>query len=185
MIIESIKISDKSDTKVLIICSFLCLAIFILDSLIPLGVAGGVPYILVVLVSLWSHRKQLPIIMAIVGSILTIVGFYSSPLGGVLWQVLVNRSLALFAIWVVVVLSVQRRNIYEEKEKILLEVKILSGLIPICASCKYVRDDEGYWNKMESYISAHSEAEFSHGICPDCTKKLYPEFDLYNDKENM
>ena len=49
----------------------------------------------------------------------------------------------------------------------------LSGLLPICASCKKVRDDGGYWNQIEEYISAHSEAEFSHGVCPDCFKDLY------------
>lgn len=56
------------------------------------------------------------------------------------------------------------------------KVKTLSGFLPICASCKKIRDDRGYWNQIEAYISQHSDAEFSHGICPDCAKKLYPEF---------
>ncbi len=60
----------------------------------------------------------------------------------------------------------------------LKEIKILSGLLPICASCKKIRDDNGYWNQIESYINQHSEAEFSHSICPDCTKNLYPNLDL-------
>lgn len=55
-------------------------------------------------------------------------------------------------------------------------VKQLSGFLPICASCKKIRDDKGYWNQIESYIQNHSEAQFSHSICPDCAKKLYPEF---------
>ena len=55
------------------------------------------------------------------------------------------------------------------------KIKILSGLLPICASCKKIRDDKGYWNLIEVYISDRSEAEFTHGICPECTKKLYPE----------
>ena len=63
--------------------------------------------------------------------------------------------------------------IYEAQDKI----KILGGFIPICASCKKIRDDEGYWNQIESYITKHSEAEFSHSICPQCEKKLYPGFD--------
>lgn len=54
------------------------------------------------------------------------------------------------------------------------EVKTLGGLLPICASCKKIRDDSGYWEQLEGYISSHSEARFSHGICPDCAKKLYP-----------
>lgn len=56
------------------------------------------------------------------------------------------------------------------------KVNLLGGLLPICASCKKIRDDKGYWNQVETYIRDHSEAEFSHGICPDCAKKLYPEF---------
>jgi len=55
-------------------------------------------------------------------------------------------------------------------------VNLLSGMLPICSSCKKIRDDKGYWNQIETYIRDHSEAEFSHGICPDCAKKLYPEF---------
>jgi len=55
-------------------------------------------------------------------------------------------------------------------------VKKLSGMLPICASCKKIRDDKGYWTQIEAYIRDHSEAEFSHGICPECMKKLYPEF---------
>jgi hypothetical protein len=112
--------------------------------------------------------------MAIVGSTLTIIGFYSSPAGGELGKVLANRSLALFAIWVTAILSVQRRTMHEEKEKALSEVKILSGFLPICANCKKIRDDQGYWNKIETYIRDHSEAKFSHSLCPDCMKRLYP-----------
>jgi len=63
----------------------------------------------------------------------------------------------------------------KELEKALEEIKTLSGFIPICAHCKKVRDDKGYWNQVEQYISKHSEAKFSHAICPDCVKKLYPK----------
>ena len=54
-------------------------------------------------------------------------------------------------------------------------VKLLSGLLPICSSCKKIRDDKGYWSQVENYIQKHSEAEFSHSLCPDCFKKLYPD----------
>lgn len=178
------KMAYKSDTKIIIICFCISFAIFIIDSVIPLGVAGGLPYIFVVLISLLAHKKQLPVYIAIVGTVLTIVGLFLSPPGGELWKVLINRVLALIAIWLVAILSIQKRNFYEEKEKALREIKILSGFLPICASCKRIRDDKGYWNQIESYIRNHSEAEFSHGICPDCAKKLYPDLNLYNDKEN-
>ena len=77
-----------------------------------------------------------------------------------------------------------------EKDKLIIElkealdtVKTLSGLLPICASCKNIRDDRGYWNQIESYIQTHSEAQFTHSICPDCAKKLYPNFYQKNEKE--
>lgn len=54
------------------------------------------------------------------------------------------------------------------------QVRILRGLIPICCSCKKIRDDQGYWNQLEVYIRDHSEANFTHGICPKCAQKLYP-----------
>lgn len=79
----------------------------------------------------------------------------------------------------------ERKKSEQEKERLigelqqaLAEVKKLSGLLPICASCKRIRDDQGYWRQIEGYISAHSEADFSHGICPKCAKELYPELDL-------
>jgi len=61
-------------------------------------------------------------------------------------------------------------------QKALDEVKTLRGIIPICANCKQIRDDQGYWSQVERYISAHTDVQFSHGICPECMKKLYPEF---------
>ena len=56
------------------------------------------------------------------------------------------------------------------------EIRTLRGILPICASCKKIRDDKGYWNQIESYVQDHSEAEFTHCICQECAKKLYPDF---------
>jgi PAS domain S-box-containing protein len=69
----------------------------------------------------------------------------------------------------------ERERLVEELQEALANVKTLRGLLPICASCKKIRDDGGYWSQIETYLSAHSEAEFSHGICPECAKQLYPE----------
>lgn len=76
----------------------------------------------------------------------------------------------------------EREKLIEELRKSFHRIKKLSGLLPICASCKKIRDDKGYWNQIESYIRAHSEAEFSHSICPECTGKLYPEFRQKDDR---
>jgi DNA-binding response OmpR family regulator len=77
----------------------------------------------------------------------------------------------------------ERKRVEEERERLVVElqealaqVKTLSGILPICAHCKKIRKDENYWQQIEGYIRDHSEAEFSHGICPDCMKELYPDF---------
>jgi len=70
----------------------------------------------------------------------------------------------------------EREKLLKELQKALEDVNTLRGLIPICSSCKKIRDDEGSWNQMEIYISDHSKAKFSHGICPECSKRLYPEY---------
>lgn len=67
-------------------------------------------------------------------------------------------------------------ELIDDLQEALDKVNLLTGMLPICASCKKIRDDKGYWNQIETYIRDHSEAEFSHGICPDCARKLYPEF---------
>jgi two-component system, response regulator PdtaR len=69
----------------------------------------------------------------------------------------------------------ERERLITELEKALQEIKRLSGLLSICAACKKIRDTQGAWHPIEDYIAAHSEADFSHGICPDCAHRLYPE----------
>jgi uncharacterized paraquat-inducible protein A len=83
----------------------------------------------------------------------------------------------------------KRKQIEMKREKLICElqeavgkIRTLHGLLPICSSCKNIRDDKGYWDQIESYISSHSEAEFTHSICPKCTKKLYRE--LYKELIN-
>jgi len=89
------------------------------------------------------------------------------------------------------VMDITERKASEEDNKRLIrqltealgQVKQLCGLLPICSHCKKIRDDKGYWQEVEAYIHTHSEARFSHGICRECAKKYYPDFDLYEDKE--
>ena len=68
----------------------------------------------------------------------------------------------------------ERERLIKELQAAQARVKQLSGLLPICASCKKIRDDDGYWRQIETYIQSHSEAFFSHGICPECAERLYP-----------
>jgi len=73
-------------------------------------------------------------------------------------------------------IEAERDQLIKSLQDSLAKLKTLRGLLPICASCKKIRDDKGYWNRIETYIQEHSEAEFSHGICPECARKLYPSF---------
>lgn len=77
----------------------------------------------------------------------------------------------------------KRKKLETEREKLILklqdalaQIKTLKGLIPICSYCKNIRDDAGYWRQLEAYVSKYSEAKFSHGICPECLKKHFPQF---------
>ncbi len=72
--------------------------------------------------------------------------------------------------------EVERERLITELQDALADVKLLSGLVPICANCKKIRDDQGYWTQIESYIQDRSDAKFSHSICPDCAAKLYPDY---------
>jgi hypothetical protein len=83
-------------------------------------------------------------------------------------------SLTLFLLFIFYRYEKQRVKNLALIREALDKVKVLSGFLPICASCNKIRDDKGYWNQIESYIKEHSEAEFSHSICPECAKKLYP-----------
>ena len=90
----------------------------------------------------------------------------------------VNWQEALFES---IIISVFGAVIIGMTMKLFKQIKSLEGILPICASCKKIRDDKGSWHQIEGYVRDRSEAEFSHGICPECEKKLYPEF---IDKKN-
>lgn len=75
--------------------------------------------------------------------------------------------------------EIELKKEHDKLLQALKEIKTLSGLLPICASCKKIRDDKGYWNLLENYIEKHSEASFTHGMCPACMEKLYGEKEWY------
>jgi len=78
----------------------------------------------------------------------------------------------------------EQQELILELQAALAEIKTLKGFIPICASCKKIRDDEGYWDQLEAYISKHTDAVFSHGLCPECAEKYRAEIrDLSNKRE--
>jgi DNA-binding NtrC family response regulator len=78
--------------------------------------------------------------------------------------------------------AIERRKLLTQLEDSMKEIKLLRGFLPICVRCKKIRDDKGYWTQVDVYIRNHSEVEFSHGICPDCARQLYPELYTRDDE---
>ena len=155
------------------ICGFLTAIILIIDLSIPLGVAGGVPYIAVVLFSLKSPQNRFTILVSIICSILTIVGFVASPEGGEMWKVVFNRALALFAIWVTASLAlIQRtrdRKLVKEQLKALQTAKELEvqeeRLKILRATMRTVNDIVGnFLNKLQLF---QMEAEEKNALPPE------------------
>lgn len=147
----------------------LVLVIFVLDVFLATDIAIGMLYVApVAWMALWSSKHDTPLMVttAIGCTVFTIVGFLLHP-AGILWIGFINRLMACFMIWLTTVLSITRKRAEEE-------TKILRGFLPICSYCKKIRDDTGYWERMEVYISAHSQAHFSHGICPECGEAHFP-----------
>ncbi|WP_447977350.1 PAS domain S-box protein [Candidatus Nitrospira bockiana] len=71
----------------------------------------------------------------------------------------------------------ERTRLVHELQQALEKIKILTGLVPICATCKRIRDDQGYWSQIDTYLQEHSEVEFTHGICPECARAVHPDWD--------
>jgi hypothetical protein len=153
----------------------LVVAVFGFDLVVPLGAGLSFFYLVpVVFLALWSSPKQSLAVLRIAAfsSILVGAGFVLSPPGD-FWHAVGNRAYALLVIGATVMLSVARKRAEED-------VKVLHGLLPICCYCKRIRDDKGYWQQVERYIAERSEADFSHGMCPECGPKHFP--DVYAQK---
>jgi len=80
--------------------------------------------------------------------------------------------------------EIERERLITELQEALANVRTLSGLLPICSSCRKVRDDEGYWNQIETYIRKHTEIDFSHGLCPECAEKLYGDQEWFKNRSD-
>lgn len=121
--------------------------------------------------TLWSRPEQSTPVMLLAGatSALTLVGYFVSP-PGLLWEARANRAVSILVIVFMTGLSILRKQTEED-------VQVLRGLLPICSYCKKIRDDHGYWEKVERYVAVRSEADFSHSVCPECEPKHFPGCD--------
>jgi len=153
-------------TKPLLVVAivFLMASIFILDLFIPIGVLIPVLYTVPLLIAVWSPEPRVFLLVAAASAVLTTIGFFASPLDGILWMAITNRSLAILAIGVTAIFYVAHRRAAER-------LRTLHELLPYCASCKKVRDDKGYWKQLELYLQEHTGAQFTRSFCPDCAQK--------------
>ncbi len=159
----------RSHVLLIILNIGLVLAIFFLDVFVATDIAIGMLYVApVAWMALWSSKHDTPLMVttAVGCTVLSIVAFLLNP-ADILWTGFINRLIAWFMIWLTTVLSITRKRAEEE-------MKILRGFLPICSYCKKIRDNTGYWERMEVYISANSQAHFSHGICPECGEEHFP-----------
>jgi len=138
-------------------------------------------YFLPIAIAAWRVGSTSSYLISILSSIVWLLSdIYSSHPYSSVFFAFWNTMIRLLS-YLIIAYSTSKIRLLLAKERetaqalrdALNQVKMLSGLIPICASCKKIRDDKGYWNQLENYIQEHSEAEFSHGFCPDCMKKLY------------
>jgi hypothetical protein len=136
-------------------------AIFVIDIFVPIGVTVAVLFVVPVYLSGWLPQRQALWLSSLAATLLIPLAALLSPPGGDPWIAWTNRLLAMIAVWLVLAVSLTQRRLSTE-------IKSLQGLLPICASCKKIRDERGQWQGLELYIRDHSEADFTHGLCPLC-----------------
>lgn len=137
----------------------------------------------------WQVSLGLTLLTILVTPVLTYVGFYLfTDMKNVEFSIILSVIIPLLLVPMFSFFFLRNLTLLDQSEKensqliaelktTLDNVKELKGLIPICAECKNIRDDKGYWHKVEEYVRQHSEAKFSHGICPECAKKVYKDLE--------
>lgn len=153
----------------LILIAGLTAIIFAVDLLLPRGVAIPMLYVIPILLAVNCRQHWFRVSVAAGCTALTLLGYGFSESGVPTWIAATNRALAIAAIWITAVLAWQRTQAREH-------VAILRDLLPMCASCHKIRDDKGYWSQVEEYLETHTQTTLTHGICPACLQKWYPDF---------
>ena len=144
-----------------------------LDFATPVGIVGGVLYTGPIYLSGWlshsgSMKRWSVLSMGTLCTALTILGYWLSSEGGIRWMAISNHAIALAAIWMSAVLALVHIRIIAENAE-------LRELLPICSYCKQIRDDEGAWHRLETYLHRHAGVEFTHGMCPPCLRTYLHE----------
>lgn len=172
MLYGAFNIIEKKEIKNIFYIA-IALIVLVVDFYTGKHIRFPILYIIPVGIAAWYNQKTMAYSLAVFLS-LARFGFH------IPWQetdslfsASINTGVRIFAL--VLYAYLVDRTSWQTRE-LKKRVKLLEGILPVCASCKKIRNEQGTYEKMETYISDHSEAEFSHGICPECAQKLYPEF---------
>jgi len=158
-------------------------AVLLLDALTPAGLTVSILQVLLVWMgTLWLPSRQLMLVAAVCAAF-AVLGFHVSPAAGpATWVERSNLLICLGSIWLLTLTCLRQRAAEEARLKARRElahsqetVRMLSGLLPICAWCRKIRNEEGAWEDLETYIHNHSRAEFTHGMCQECAARLGSE----------
>ena len=148
------------------------IAVLALDAVIPRGLATWLLQIVIVWTALsWASRREL-LWIGLWCAACADAGYWIGPPSGLPLPInLLNQALCIAGILLLVHSGLKERTTKAARERAEEEVRVLRGLLRICASCKRIRNDEGRWEQLEVYIRAHSEAEFTHGLCEQCAER--------------
>ena len=155
----------------------------IIDYLTGIEIGFFVFYFIPVLLGTMGGGRRIGLALALVCAVVwLVVDFATGHPYPSAWYAYWNALIRYTAFVLVAILTARAKGLLEQERELtarlthaLAEVKELQGLLPICAACKKIRDDQGYWEQIEIYIATHSKAEFTHSLCPECTHRLYPE----------
>jgi hypothetical protein len=150
----------------------------VLDAVTPLRFADWLLQVILVWIACFWGSKRETRIVAVAGSAVVLAGFLLTPPSGVpLWIGAMNRFFAIGVIWMMTYETNRRRRAEEEHLQDVAHIKVLQGSLPICASCKAVKNEAGEWKSLEHYFSTSSDAQLTHGLCPECAHKYLAELD--------
>ncbi|MBF0257250.1 MAG: hypothetical protein HQK62_00190 [Desulfamplus sp.] len=159
--------------RTVLCCILVAFAVLLIDYITGRHIEFPIAYALPVGMSAWRQKRGLAYAMAILLPMVR-VGFYF-PWNAIqfIYTALLNAPVTVLVLMIYAYLIDRTAWQTEELEK---EIKILEGILPICASCKKIRNEAGEYEQIEKYVTEHSQASFSHGICPECAKILYPDY---------
>jgi hypothetical protein len=172
MTLSDFTISQKLPSKRVLLVVWIVLALVILFADYTTGPFIQFPflYVLPVVFASWYNGRFWGIAYALV---LPMIRLYYNTVWSIPWTMVEGSINALIRVFILTLLAYLIDRVSQQTIATRKEVRLLEGLLPICASCKKIRDSNNEWQQLEAYISHHSEAKFTHGVCPDCAKKLY------------